>query len=553
MAKASKKAAKKAANLAAKKAADKKTTQQTVEVAEKISDAPGATAATEAPTPKKTPYESYLAYKNHPHMSMVSQKIEKDDKGVEQVITEYKNNETNESVKTQFSVSFVKKGDGIDLDKLREQAEKGMETYMKEHAKPSKEETKKETKKEEKKPEPKKKKEKKEEVIIPEVVKEEPNSPAVIERTTLTKGLTAMANHERMDENHQVEFLSLMHKAYLDNPDSEISPERKAAYKEVFDGGMCQLTLLYAAQLEAEGKAILKGVNVTKEVFPLAKKQFCDMYGVEVKALPSADKNQLIIDFKEVPEEVKKAAAADAKAIKTTEIPEANTELSEEEKLNAIRNILSRSNASHGVVPCRMATNVKDAIDWARKAFDIKSEEPQVTLAALYQKFNDTKTLCLTGFMRKAWGSTTVNRNPFITHALLEKDFAGLYDAKQVAELAKVMISAHAESGVTEGKDFASIIKTINIINSGMNDKTIKSIVKKEEIIPFAVEGLVDDKKNNGIPGAKVYSTLANLYGFASLGDSDKQLKNKLSEISKLYQSPIVRLAKYADESAYSK
>lgn len=544
MAKSSKKAAKKAANLAAKK-------KETTKVAAPVKE----TAEVKDPVPQQTSYESCVAYIKHPHMTILSTKIEKDKKGIEQITYKFKNNETNEEISCVFPVSSVKEGDGIDVERIREGIKNPIPAEVPAKTEePKKEEAKPETKKvEEKKPEPKKSK-KKEEVIVPEEVKstEEPKTTAV-EKMTIEKGLAAVVNHERIDENHQIEFLSLMHKAYLDNPDSEISPERKAAYQEVFDGGMCQLTLLYAAQLEAEGKAILKGVNVTKDVFPLAKKQFCEMYGVEIKALPGKDKDQLVINFEEIPEEVKKAAKADAQATKKAEIPEADPALSEEEKLNAIRNILSRTNASNGTVPCRMATNVKDAIDWARTAFEIKSEEPQVTLATLYQKFNNSKTLCLTGFMGKAWGSTTVNRNPFITHALLEKDFSGIYDAKHVAELAKVMIAAKAESSVSDGQDFASIIKTINLINNGMTDKIIKSIVKKEEMIPFTVDGLVDDKKNVGVPGAKVYSTLANLYGFAGLGDAEKRMKNKLNEIVKLYKSPVVRLSNYADESAYSK
>ena len=72
-------------------------------------------------------------------------------------------------------------------------------------------------------------------------------------------------------------------------------------------------------------------------------------------------------------------------------------------------------------------------------------------------------------------------------------------------------------------------------------------------MIPFAVKGLADDKKGNGVPGAKVYSTIANMYGFTGLGDEAKLMKNKLNELKGLYKGSIGRLAFYADESAYSK
>ena len=67
-------------------------------------------------------------------------------KTVEIITTKWKNTENNEEVETAFSASFVKKGDGIDLKKLREQAEKGLKEYYAEKAK--------ETPKEEPKPEP---------------------------------------------------------------------------------------------------------------------------------------------------------------------------------------------------------------------------------------------------------------------------------------------------------------------------------------------------------------------------------------------------------------
>lgn len=502
------------------------------------------------PTSKKTPYETYLEFKKHPHMCMLSQTIEKNDKGVEIITTEWKNSETGETgLKQQFSASFVKKGDGIDLAKLREQAKLGMEEYQKKNAVKAEEKKEEPVSKTEEKKETKK--EKKEKVIIPEEVKPEEKKTVAKKQNaavTITQGLAKLANHERIDENHQVDFFNLMYRAYLDNPNATISEEHKAAMQEVFDGGMLQLSLVLAAQLEEEGK-VLTGIEVKKEMYPLIKKLYLERYGVETNALPGKNDGQLVIDFQEIPAEVKKAAAADAQALKKAEIPEPDPALSEEDKLDAIRGILSRSNASEGVtVPSRMATNVKDAIDWARQAFSITSEDPQVTLATMYQKFNDAKTLCLTGFMRKTWGSTTVNRNPFITHALLRKDFEGMYDEKQVAEIVKVMMAAHVES---EKKEDGTNI--LNGIISGMDDKMIKRILNKEEMIPFAVKGLTDDKKGNGVPGAKVYSTIANMYGFTGLGDEAKLMKNKLNELKGLYKGSIGRLAFYADESAYSK
>lgn len=505
----------------------------------------------QTPVSKKTPYETYLEFKKHPHMCMISQTISKNDKGVEIITTEWKNGDTGETgLKQEFSASFVKKGDGIDLAKLREQAKLGMVEYQKKNAikvEETKPEEKPAPKAEEKKP-----KKEKEKVIIPEEVHDEEKKPIAKKQDasmTITQGLAKLANHERIDENHQVDFLNLMYRAYLDNPNATIPEEHKAAMREVFDGGMLQLSLILAAQLEEEGKT-LAGIEVQKEMYPAIKKLFLERYGVETKALPSkTNDSQLVIDFTEVPAEVKKAAKADAQALKKPEIPEPDPALSEEDKLDAIRGILSRSNASEGtVVPCRMATNVKDAIDWARQAFSITSEDPQVTLATMYQKFNDAKTLCLTGFMRKTWGSTTVNRNPFITHALVRKDFEGMYDEKQVAELVKVMMAAHVEA--ENPKDGTDVL---NSIISGMDDKMIKKILNKEELIPLAIKGLTDDKKNNGVPGAKVYATIANMYGFTGLGNEAKLMKDKLNELKGLYKGSIGRLAFYADESAYSK
>ena len=544
---------KKTATLAAKKAtktvapAKEKEVKDAVVVEEKKEEK--APEKKPTPAPKQTPYESYLFYKKHPHMCPISHKIEKDSHGIEQIHATFKNSETNETVSCIFPVSHVKEGDGIDIDRIKNGIKNpipaGTEEAKKASAEKKPAEPKKEVKKEEK---PKKESKKKEEKpIIPEVLDAKPEKKPET-AISIAQGLANLANRERMDENHQVEFLGLIHKEYLSNNDREIPAAQKAAMQEVFDGGMCQLTLLYAAQLEAEGRAILKGVNITKEIFPRAKAQFAEMYGVDIKALPGKTDGQMTIEFQEIPAEVQKAAKEDAEATaKVTEIPDPDPSLPEQEKLEALRAIFSRSNASHGQVPCRMATNVHDAIEWAKKAFDIKSDSPEVTLATMYQKFNDAKTLCLTGYMRKSWGSITVNRSPFITHSIISKDFAGIYSEEQVAKLVQVMQSAYAESS---GKDFASTVLGINNINGGMTEDVLKSIVEKKEIIPFAPEGLATDTKGDGIPGAKIYEAIKNRY---AITDSPDLLKSKLQMIAGLYSHPVVRLANYVDESAYSK
>lgn len=429
----------------------------------------------------------------------------------------------------------------------------------------AKTETPKETKKEptkeapkvEKKPQQPKKV--KEEVIIPEVVTNT-EEKKLVQKLDLVEGISKIANRERIDENHQIDFFNLLHKAYLDNPQSGLTQEQKATYQEVFDGGMCQLALILSAQMENEARNfILKGVEVTKEVYPMAKKQFLEMYGVETRALPGANDKQLKIEFENVPEDVKVAAKADAKAPQVLEIPKADPNMSEEQKLDVIRGILSRTNTSEGkktdVNYSRMGLNVKDAIEWAKAAWEIKSTEPAAILATLYQKFCNTKTLCLTGFMNKAWGSVVSNDNPFIGHAIIYKDFAGLgYNDSEVSKLVRTMLSAQIENNFksksqTDEKAILSEIETFaNIVKASSDTGVLNNIISKVTEIPIEIKGVVGGKGT--INGEKVYNIVNGIY---QLQDSPSLVRSKLEEITKLYTSPLARLANYADESAYSK
>ena len=68
----------------------------------------------------KSAYETHMLCTKSPYMSLLSLKIEKDSKGIENIKAEWKNNETSETTSVLFPVSNVKKGDGIDVKRIKE-------------------------------------------------------------------------------------------------------------------------------------------------------------------------------------------------------------------------------------------------------------------------------------------------------------------------------------------------------------------------------------------------------------------------------------------------
>lgn len=68
----------------------------------------------------KSAYETHMLCTKSPYMSLLSLKIEKDSKGIENIKAEWKNNETSETTSVLFPVSNVKEGDGIDVKRIKE-------------------------------------------------------------------------------------------------------------------------------------------------------------------------------------------------------------------------------------------------------------------------------------------------------------------------------------------------------------------------------------------------------------------------------------------------
>jgi hypothetical protein len=505
------------------------------------------------PAPKKTSYESYLEYKKHPHMTILSQKIEKNEKGVEIVTTYWKNNETNEGAKnelsTAFSASFVKKGDGIDLKKLREQAEKGVKEYYAEKAKdvPKEEpkpeptpepqpEPKKEEKKEEKKPAAKKAK--KEEVIIPEEVKPEEVKSKETKPTIVTPKVTT----DRIDANHGIELMKS-----FENRAAELEKgtELHKAMREQADIMLFVYGKQWVDQCVADGdEAFLK---VSESMYNRMAVVGRDLLGITVKALPDKKDGQMTIDFKETletaPAEVKESIEADAKKEKPSDvIPEANASATEEEKIKAIDSILRMRNGIGG--------NLHNAIQYSKNAFpELKDALPAQVVAFIYSKV--VNSTYLNGVANAIMGNLMGNGSIIASHAWLKKQMSGLaYDETDVANIVKVVLA----NGLNGKGDYEVLSKSCNNYIKQMNSDLINRIVSaktpKDEA-KLKINGKYTElgAVQQTISATKFINRVKDAYG-ADMGD--KLLKQTMQRIMGLYSDGLKPLALYVEKSTYA-
>lgn len=505
------------------------------------------------PAPKKTAYETYLEYGKHPHMMMVSQTIKKNDKGVEIITTEWKNTETNETASNSFSASFVKKGDGIDLKKLREQAEKGLKAYYaekKEEPKaPEKPVSKQadplpanpipEPKKEEKKPASKKTK--KEEVIIPEEVKaEEVKTKPIVKPEIKT---TMPLKNDRIDANHGIELMkSFENRAAELDKDTELY----RSMREQADVMLFVYGKQWVDQCIADGdEAFMK---VSESMYNRIASIGQNLLGITVKALPDKKDGQMTIDFKETletaPEETKEVLEADAKKEKPSDvIPEVNATATEEDKIKAIDSILRMKNGMDG--------NLINAINFAKGSFpELKDAVPAQVIAFIYSKIEHSTLLA--AYANAVMGNLCGNGNIFSAHTWLKARLASHdFNDIEIAQMAKVML-ANGLNNRKEG-DYATtsaacnkLLKQMNddLINRIINAKTPKDEAKLEISGKFAELGGVQ----TAIPATKIINSMKLAYGTEQ---SSKLLKQNMQRIMGLYSDGIKPLEVYVEKSTY--
>lgn len=386
------------------------------------------------------------------------------------------------------------------------------------------------------------KKGKKPEVIVPEVVENKKDTAMSISSSIGQIVGSAGGKGDRIDKNHAIEFMGILHKEYLDNP--ETPEDVKKNLKKQFDV-MTAVTLVnYFTQLEGDFQSM--GIRINSDMREQAEAVLGDYLGIKVKYIQAEDNSkQLVLGFKEVPEEVRKNAKEDKKVAKL-DIPEADPKMSDPEKLKVLRSIFAQQGAGG------IGSNLLSGIEWGRRAFSFSMEEKKsVVFANIINKGADATLLAaIKGMVR---GKMSSEHSILGAHALLKSWCPSITD-KEVAELIQVIVSINAEKKTNDWNEKASPdLKTTyekeleavtrNIITANTS-KAIDAILKGKEEATLEYE---DRKGFITIHPKAIRRTLE-----AAYGDSENILKDKMEEIAKYYVKPIMRLSSYVDKSAYS-
>lgn len=379
------------------------------------------------------------------------------------------------------------------------------------------------------------------EVIVPEVVK--PESVAITTSTSLGGMLGSDGSKDRIDKNHAIELMGIIRSEYLTNPET---PEKvKKAMKRQFDVMTSVALVQYFTQLEGDFQTM--GVRINADMREQAERVLGEYLGIKVKYMQANDNSrQLVLEFKEVPEDVKANAAKDAKAAEK-EIPEPDPKLPDASKFEALRTIFSQRSAGG------MGNNLLNGIEWGRKAFSFEAKEKKsVVFANLVQKGADATLLsCFKGMVG---GKMNTDHSILGAHALMKSWCPSLSD-QEVAELVHVFISLYTEKKVKDWNEKASGSSMTVTMDSEL-EAVSRSIITANA--DKAIDAILQDKADatieypDRIGFVTIHPSSIRKALVAAYGDSESILKDKMQEIVKYYAKPVMRLAAYADKSAYS-
>lgn len=386
------------------------------------------------------------------------------------------------------------------------------------------------------------------EPLTPEVV--DPTKPTESKEDksipSISAGLNKLANGDRLDHNHSVDLMKMIHGEFVANPATP--PELGKAMKRQFDAMAMVELMFYNAQLENDLQQL--GVKVNKDQFVQIEQLARSMFGISLKGLPAPeDPNQLVINFPEsIPAPIKEQVKKDLKEKKEMpKIPDPVITMPEDEKQKVLRVICSSIGKGVG-------NNITTAIEWARKAYGFAdNEKKSVVLATILQK--DLKTTLINGLTSMVKGRLNHDHSILGAHAVLHQ-WLPTYTEEEIAEIAQVCLSYKEEVNCKEyiektGKkcdaDNSIALMSRDVI-AGRAEDVVNGILSKKEQVVVKYK---DETGSIAVNTESIRKSLTVSYG--SQGTiSDTMLKDVVNNIVKLYVKPIMRLSKYIDKSAYS-
>lgn len=500
----------------------------------------------------KSAYETHMLCTKSTYMSLLSLKIEKDSKGIENIKAEWKNNETSETTSVLFPVSNVKEGDGIDVKRIKEGIKNPIpaevpETKLVEE--PRKEDPK-STPAEKKPKQQKSKKDKIEEVEAEEI---DISSTPTIKTAAAPAPNIVTQNSDRIDANHSVDLMNAILKRR-----EEIKDNRAMYQATGKQADLMMFVLIQKWNDQFKNDAKEQGFTVNEEMFAYLNETASLFLGVNLLPSKTSD-GQLEINFKDAVAktnpEMQKALEQDAKVPQTQEMPKPEECVTDEQKVAAMCTIM---NMRHKQKSGGIGKNVANMIEFAREAYKLdKNAEPAQVLATVLLKMKEAgrNATLLEGCANAIWGNLTGNLSVLASHAWLKNQLTTYNDA-QVANVVKVFLAKKITDETAKNNNYEEEAKRYSQLISGTNDDLINRIITsannegkdEDKLVYPEIKGL--NLKGKHISAIKTVNNLRIAYGAEM---NDKMLKQVMQKVSSLYTSTSLNpLTFYIEKSAYA-
>lgn len=481
----------------------------------------------------KSAYETHMLCTKSPYMSLLSLKIEKDSKGIENIKAEWKNNETSETTSVLFPVSNVKEGDGIDVKRIKEEIKNPIPAEVPET-----------------KPVEEPKKEKIEEVEAEEI---DISSAPTIKPAAAPAPNIVTQNSDRIDANHSVDLMNAILKRR-----EEIKDDRAMYQATGKQADLMMFVLIQKWNDQFKNDAKEQGFTVNEEMFAYLNETASLFLGVNLLPSKTSD-GQLEINFKDAVAktnpEMQKALEQDAKVPQTQEMPKPEECVTDEQKVAAMCTIM---NMRHKQKSGGIGKNVANMIEFAREAYKLdKDAEPAQVLATVLLKMKEAgrNATLLEGCANAIWGNLTGNLSVLASHAWLKNQLTTYNDA-QVANVVKVFLAKKIADETAKNNNYEEEAKRYSQLISGTNDDLINRIITsannegkdEDKLVYPEIKGL--NLKGKHISAIKTVNNMRIAYGAEM---NDKMLKQVMQKVSGLYTSTSLSpLTFYVEKSAYA-